>query len=196
MNRALLATLVLVSLSSFSETKPRPRVEGIVYEVFHGDSIHRMGWRVREIHVPSRNLAFYVELGELRVFRPETHRYRLPGEKVAIGGKSLPVLSIPGLETRRIGTIRLLVEHVDRLEALLKEKTRVRAIADAYLLDPAGYVPVVAFRSSNESAAAFLAKLLDEGGFAWMGVGNAGADSWSVPRGPGWRRRGRCCARS
>jgi hypothetical protein len=63
MNRALLATFVLVSLSSFAETKPRPRVEAIVYEVFHGDAIHRMGRHVREIHVPSRNLAFYVELG-------------------------------------------------------------------------------------------------------------------------------------
>ena len=169
------------------EGEARPgRVEGVVYEVFHGDSIHRMGVHVREIHVPSLNLAFYVANGELRVFRPEAHRYALPGERMKINlpngeRASLPVLSLPGTETKLVGKVWLEQKDLDRLKSLLDEKTRLRAVADAYLSPGATYETVAAFLDMAPSVFEFVTGRLDAAGIPCVGTSNAGGTQIHVP---------------
>lgn len=166
--------------------KPAPSVEGVIYEVFHRDWIHRMGCHVREVLVPSRNLAFYVSNGELCVFRPETHRYLLPGETIERPMPDgtpvrVPVLTAPGRETRRVGIVRLLAADVDRLEAHLEEKIRLRALADKYLTQGDPYQPVVAFATLNPAVWKLVAGRLDEAGILWLGISGGGSETLSVP---------------
>jgi hypothetical protein len=188
---ALLVTVLAGALRPVLAEDEDPQrladVEGVVYEVFHGDSVHRMGFYVREIHVPSRAFAFTIEGGELRVFRPKAHRYLLPGQTFEIelpnGEKhSLPFLAIPGTETRRVGSVRLRAEHVDRLQTLLSLKTRLRAIAEQYFEPRSEYEPVVAYLGLNPTAGAFIVKLLDEAGIRCVGISNAGGETLSVPK--------------
>lgn len=166
-----------------------PLVKGVVYEVFHGDGLHRMGFYIREIHLPDRGFSFSVVHGELRVFRPGATRYpRGEKETITFPGPSgepieLPLFRIPGTEPKRVGPTTLRVEDADRLEALLQEKTRLRAVAEMYL-DPSGtYEVVAAWQSANEEAGRFVTGLLEATGIGYRGVGNDGGDSLTVPAG-------------
>ena len=135
-----LAFLPLLVHSAGEDEAAATHERGVAYEVFHGDAIHRMGSHVREIHLPERGIAFYVLAGRLQVFRPAASRYVVEGETLRIpapdgdGEIEVPVLAIPGCETRRVGEVEVLREHADRLEALLVSTTRLRAVADLYLL--------------------------------------------------------------
>ena len=182
----LLLALPLVAVADDEPKTPPTHVEAVVYEVFHGDSLHRLGLYVREIHVPSRGFAFYVWQGELRVFRPEPHRYRIPGEKVGLTAQDgsrleVPWLQLQGCETRCVGTTRIRVEDADRFASLLGEKTKLRALADGYLQPRARFEMVVAFLDMNQAAAAFVMRVLDEAGVLFVGVSNAGGTCLSVP---------------
>lgn len=122
------------------EKQAAPRTEkGVVYEVYHGDILHRLGRYVREVYLPGRGIAFTIDGGELRVFRPSTWRYATPDEPVATWRSQdgvtlrLPAFQVPGTEPRRIGEIEVSTEDADRLEALFRTRQRLRAVAEPYL---------------------------------------------------------------
>jgi len=101
--------------------------------------LHRLGVHVREIHVPSRGFAFYVRQGELRVFRPEARRFRLPGTKLIVrapDGSSIevPWMQVPGCETRHVGATRIRAADADRLVSLL-EGGAEQAMECAHVVD-------------------------------------------------------------
>jgi hypothetical protein len=188
-NAAACAVLVALAftwaLAGDDAKKPVRHVPGVVYEVFHGEPFRIGGRRVREVHVPSRALAFYVDAGELRVFRPKPRRYELPGGLVVeypgqVRSRLVPK-PFPETETRRVGETRLRAEDVESLASLLREKTRLRALADSYLAPGGAHQPVVAHDSGNEAAAEFLAKLLDGAGILWAGAAKEGVETIGVP---------------
>jgi hypothetical protein len=80
-----------------------------------------------------------------------------------------------------VRAFRLPVKYADQLEAHLKEKTRLRALADSVLLPPDTYEAVVAWMTMNMAAGKFVMDLLDEAGITYVGVGNAGGETFSVP---------------
>jgi len=112
---------------------------GVVYEVYHGDVLHRLGCYVREVHLPGRGIAFTIDGEDLRVFRPSVLRYATQDEPVVTwrseDGVSLrmPVFHVPGTAPRRLGWIDVSKADADRLEALLEMRTSLRAVAEPYL---------------------------------------------------------------
>lgn len=181
-----LAVVVPLVLAGEEEPAKPTHVEAVVYEVFHGDTLHRMGHYVREVHVPERGFAFNVAAGELRVYRPDQWRYAMPGDTMTLpdpegGTMELPIFHVPGTEPKLIRSFRMPARDADQIEEHLKARTRLRAVADGYLLQAESLQPVVGFTTGDRATGNFVWNLLAEAGILCVGVGNAGGETLSVP---------------
>jgi hypothetical protein len=115
---------------------PAPKVEAVLYEVYVYDGplavAHRHGHWIRELHVPSKKLAFNLENGTTNVFATDGARYSIlgktlefeltPKDRAPAKKIKVPLLTgSSGLEppARRIRSVRLPAQVVARLERVV-----------------------------------------------------------------------------